>query len=164
MDNTLEFEIECQACNGTGIYSGMGEGPGVALICKMCKGTGKSTYKFEYNNFTGRKKREDIERVYLKGYGYHLGLGKINFDNVGEIDMTKEGVTYEEFLQGKMPNHIEALACPMRADQSACHDVKGFVDECNKINGGFVSYIPSCSCSDKKECWKRFKKGKSLII
>ncbi len=89
-------------------------------------------------------------------------MGKIPFSGIGEIDMDKEGVSYQEFIDGKMPEHIQALSCPMRADQVACHKVDGFVDTCNDLNGGWVTMITDCKKQcDKSECWERFYEGRT---
>lgn len=155
----IEMTIECPHCGGTGIYAGMGEGDGTAVICYYCKGTGAYEYSYSYKDFTGRKERDGVKRVYLKGMGYKLGLGKINFTGGGEIDMDKEGVSYSEFLDGKKPTHIKKLGCPMLADQGACHDIKGFTDECERLHGGWVGYIANCKYRNNKDkCWERFEK------
>lgn len=135
----IELTIECPDCKGTGVYSGMGEGDGIAVVCYKCKGTGAYKYSYLYNDFTGRKEKEGIKRVYLKGYGYTLGLGKINFSNgIGEIDMDKEGVSYSEFLAGKLPTH--------------------------RLNGGWCSYLPECKNKhNKDQCWERFITSQSTL-
>lgn len=44
----------------------------------------------------------------------------------------------------------------MLADRSSCHDIKGFVDKCNRLNGGYLSFIPDCKNQvNKDSCWKR---------
>lgn len=159
MGNTkkIDMVIECPSCNGTGLYQGMAEGDEMAVICYKCNGTGAFHYVYHYTPFTGRKIKGGIQRVYKKGTQYKMGLGIIKFDGIGEIDMDKEGVSYEEFLTGKMPKHITKLECPMLADQGACHDIPGFVDKCNDLNDGWIGYIPKCKhYSKKEECWKRF--------
>lgn len=157
----LKKNIECRSCGGTGIYVGMGEQDGASIICRTCNGTGKEEFEFHYNEFTKRKKRKGIKRVYLDGMGYCIAPKKINFENIGEIDLSKEGISYEEFLNGKMPNHIYKLGCPMLADQGACHGIKGFVDKCEDLNGGWVGNISSCkNIKNKKECWDRFEKAR----
>lgn len=154
----IEMLIECPACEGTGVYSGIGESKDCAVVCYNCGGSGKYNYSYSYNEFTGRKTREGINRVYLNGYGYKIGTGKINFSGVGEIDMDKEGVSYEEFLDGKMPWHIKKLVCPMLADQGACHKIDGFVDRCNSFNDGWLGNIRECKNKDNKsECWEILK-------
>ena len=153
----IEIQIECQSCKGTGLYSGFAENKGVAVVCNKCDGTGSYFYTCSYNDFTGRKPKKGIKRVYLSGMGYEIGLGKINFSNgIGIIDMDKEGISYTEFMSGKKPEHIKKLGCPMLADQSACHNKKGFTDECNRLNGSRITKITNCKkYPDKKECWVR---------
>lgn len=158
MKKKIKMDIECQSCDGTGVYVGMGEREGASVICRICEGTGKENFVFEYNDFKGRKKRKGIKRVYLSGMGYCIAPKKIKFEKQGEIDLTKEGVSYKEFLLGQKPKPIKSLGCPMMSDQSACHDIKGFVDECNKLNGKWINYIPDCKHQCKKsECWERFE-------
>jgi hypothetical protein len=156
----IEMKVECPSCKGTGLYSGMAESDNIAVICHKCNGTGAYNYSYSYNDFVKRKIKNGIERVYLKGTRYKLGLGKINFDRVGEIDMAKEGVSYSEFLDGKKPTHIKKLECPLLADQSACHEIEGFVKECNSYAGcGWGNEITECENQpNKHECWDRFEK------
>ena len=155
---TIEMLIECPSCKGTGLYSGMGEKKNVAIICHNCEGSGKHLYKYSYNEFTARKKKEGVKRVYLSGYGYCIADGILNFTGIGEIDMDKEGVSYDEFAGGKMPTHIKQLACPMLADQGGCHDINGFTDRCNDLGRGWGSDITKCKNRDnKKECWELFE-------
>ncbi len=51
----IELDIECQSCNGTGVYRGMGERDGASVVCFTCDGTGCFKYKFEYTLFKERK-------------------------------------------------------------------------------------------------------------
>lgn len=159
MKKEINLKIECKSCGGTGIYVGMGERDGASVICHTCNGTGCQDYYFTYTEFKERKKTDKVKRVFLDGYGYVLCTHPITLDNGVFVDFSKEGVSYDEFVNGKMPKHIKQMACPMRADQSACHDIKGFVDKCNELNGGWIGYIPSCKCENKNECWDRFDKG-----
>jgi len=61
----IEMEIECPYCGGTGLLSGMGEGDGTAVVCHQCNGTGVFSYSYLYKDFTGRKTKEGVKRVYL---------------------------------------------------------------------------------------------------
>ena len=158
MKNKIELDIECQSCDGTGVYQGMAESEGAGVICHRCDGTGCFKYKFEYTPFTERKLNNNISRVFLSGYGFCIGTKPIKLDNGTFVDFSKEGVQYKEFLNGKMPKHIRHMGCPMMADQGACHKIEGFVDECNKLHGGYINYIPGCKCPDKMGCWDRFEK------
>lgn len=153
----IEKDIECQSCDGTGVYTGMAENGGAAVVCRTCKGTGKYHYKFEYKEFTGLKKREDIKRVYISGYGYGLAPKKINFDKVGEVDLTKEGVSYEEFLEGKRPEHIRSFGCPMMCDQGACYRLDGFTKKCYEKGLSAGGYFTDCKYfKNRDKCWDLF--------
>lgn len=150
-------KAECSSCSGTGLYAGMAERDGAAVVCFQCKGTGRKD--ITYTPFTARKRRTGITRVYKKGTSYVIAPKVIDFEGIGKIDLSKEGVTYEEWLSGVNPKHIRQLGCPMMTDQSACHGVDGFTDVCNKLNGGWLSIIPTCKCENKSACWERFDEG-----
>lgn len=158
----IEMSVECEACNGTGVYSGIGESDGAGVVCYECAGTGLRKYDFEYKEFTGRKTRDDIKRVYKRNYGYKIGLGKVAFGgDIGEVNMDTEGVSYEEFLAGAMPDDIRAMACPMLADIGACEQIDGFIDICEDEHGLYIgTRITECpNRCNKIECWKRFDEG-----
>ncbi len=86
----------CSSCGGTGIYTGLCEGPGQGVVCKTCKGSGAIENKPSYKpkEFTGLVRRSDIERVYV-------GNGTLIFFGAGPKGA---GVSYEEFFNGKMPS------------------------------------------------------------
>ena len=154
----MKLIIECKSCKGTGVYQGMGEGGGAAVICCTCKGAGRA--EFEYTEFTGRKNKSGVSRVYLAGYGYKISTGIVNFNGVGAVDMDKEGVSYEEFCRGEVPTHVKQLGCPLLADQGRCQGLEGFIERCNSFNGGWLDYIPSCSNrSNSAECWRIFEEA-----
>lgn len=160
---TIEKRIECPPCNGTGVYVGMAERGGAAVVCRQCKGSGEYLYQFQYEEFTGRKKSTGVKRVYRQSYGFVIGTSKINFgDKI--VDMASEGVSYDEFCAGKMPEHTKSIACPMLADQGSCHKIEGFTDECMKINDGWIGNITSCKGQrEKSSCWKRFEASRKAI-
>lgn len=85
------IEIECQACNGTGLYVGFAEPLGTAVICYGCDGTGKVT--FTYRPFIKRKGKRGVETV-ARSAGTLIATG------VGPVGKT---ITYAEFKQGLMP-------------------------------------------------------------
>lgn len=84
-------KAECESCSGTGLYRGMCEGPGMAVVCLRCNGTG--CQEIRYRPFTKRKPRRDVKRV-------HLSRGTFI---VGPVGPGEDSVTYEEFLAGKLP-------------------------------------------------------------
>ena len=53
----------CTSCGATGLYSGMCEGKGKAVVCLDCNGTGCQA--ITYTPFRRRKRRRDIKTVIL---------------------------------------------------------------------------------------------------
>ena len=65
------FQIECQYCYGTGLYSGFAEGPGGAVICKGCQGSGCEVFVVQ-NPFIKRKRKrisngQKLTKVFVEG-------------------------------------------------------------------------------------------------
>lgn len=86
------LRYECSDCRGTGLYSGMCEAVGEAVICVRCYGKGVA--QFQYTPFTGRKGKRGIKKVSVS-QGTFIGTG------VGAVDGTS--MTYAEF-QKKIPS------------------------------------------------------------
>lgn len=84
------IKSECADCSGTGVYSGMCEGKGHAVICLGCDGTGNAL--ITYKPFSGRKKTRGIKTV-------SLSRGRFILTGVGSVG---EKVSYKEFLAGKL--------------------------------------------------------------
>lgn len=84
-------KAECQSCGGTGLYVGLAERSGAAVVCLTCGGTGCVT--ITYTPFERRRQKRGIKRVFRSG-------GRLVVTGVGPQG---EGITYEEFQQGKMP-------------------------------------------------------------
>lgn len=81
---------QCDDCTGTGVYSGMCEGKGHAVVCLGCDGSGKAA--FQYTPFTKRRRARGINTVSRsRGRSLILGVGSVG-----------ERVTYREFLKGAL--------------------------------------------------------------
>ncbi len=153
----MKIDIECKSCGGTGLYVGMAERDGAAVICSTCNGTGKQ--ELSYTPFTKRKERTDIVRVYSTGGGYVITPKDIVVDGK-DFPFSTAGCTYKEWLNGVTPKPITFLGCPMRMMQWECHQKKGFIAKCEKLNDGYIFVISACKHQHKKaECWKRFELG-----
>lgn len=85
-------KAECEICGGTGLYRGMCEGLGVAVVCLNCDGTG--CQEIRYRPFVKRKLRKDVKHV-------HLSRGTFV---AGPVGPAQDSVTYKEFLEGKLPS------------------------------------------------------------
>jgi hypothetical protein len=152
----IKLEGECSNCGGTGVYVGETERGGASVVCANCGGTGKSV--ITYIPFTGRKTRDDVERVYLSSYGFCIAPKDIDFDGIGKVDLAKAGVSYDEFIGGEMPKHIKKMGCPMAVGQGACHGKKGFVEGCGEFGLSLGGLISKCNNQcNKLECWERFE-------
>jgi hypothetical protein len=149
--NTIK--VECPSCKGTGLYSGMGERDGAAVICHNCNGNGFINY--EYNEFTGKKVKENVKRVFQSGYGYCISSEDITTKEGKQLNFSKYGCTYQEWLNGEKPKHIEDLYCPYIAYN------KGMGNEpCKRCKEGSQGgLISNCIYfEDKSKCWEEYKK------
>ena len=61
MARGLTVKSACESCGSTGLYSGMCEKSGQAVVCLDCDGTGCCV--IEYKAFMGRQRRYDIKKV-----------------------------------------------------------------------------------------------------
>lgn len=77
---------ECASCGGTGLYSGMCEGEGHAVICLTCAGTGCD--EIDYKPYNGRKKKRGIKTI-------QASRGRFLFGPMGGGDNAP--MTYAQF-------------------------------------------------------------------
>lgn len=80
-------KAECQDCRGTGLYSGMCEGDGEAVVCLGCNGSG--CQEIHYTPYSGRKRKNKIKFVRVSG-------GRFIVTGVGGQG---DSMTYQEFLK-----------------------------------------------------------------
>jgi len=57
----VKITAECEPCGGTGLYSGFMEGPGRAVVCTRCGGSGAQ--KLSIKPFQGRRTRRGIKEI-----------------------------------------------------------------------------------------------------
>ena len=144
--NTIRWTQECNSCKGTGLYIGMAERSGSAVICHNCKGTGRLDREIKYHPFTGRNERtEDIGKIFQTSAGMVLG------------GMMQGGITPEEFeedpAKAKEPGREPRdYICPAWWYQSADYEKKPEWDEC-KILGSFKDCV---HFPNKDKCWVRW--------
>ena len=146
------IEIECPSCKGTGLYVGMCEREGSAVVCTTCGGKGYTTYS--YNEFTGKKVKEGVKRVFKKTCGYVHGAEDYTTPEGKVIHFSQYGCTYEEWLNGKEPKPMEELYCPY------VYYNKGIGSEpLEKCRGNLSEWGMITKCKlyfDKENCWKEF--------
>lgn len=148
---TIELTEICNSCKGTGLYVGMAERNGAAVVCHICKGTGCHKFKHEYEEFTERKEIKGIKRVYEVNPGIIIGEGgDIKLEDFG-------GISFEDWNSGdKFPIGSEdrKYTCPSWWYQSADYKKKPSWKECT-----FGGTFSSCRhFNNKEKCWERFDK------
>ena len=148
MHHKLDWTQECKSCKGTGLYVGMAEKDGAAVVCHGCKGTGESKHTIEYDDFTGLKIKETVIRVYETNAGIGIGAGD------GFTLKEFGGMCYEDWLKGhKFPpkSEMRKYTCPAWWYQSVDYDKKPDWCEC------FGSFFKDCRLfKDKDKCWDKW--------
>ena len=149
--HVIEFKQQCKTCKGTGLYSGMGEGDGCAVVCHVCGGEGGHHVKIEYDDFEGRKIRPGIKHVYEINPGIKVGKSdKYEFSDFG-------GMPYEDWLAGKpfvpgMENRL--CTCPAWWYQGVNSEKNPDWKECRDMLGRPFSSCPHFK--NKAACWARW--------
>lgn len=147
---TITVKHECGSCRGTGLYSGMGESEGAAIVCHHCKGLGFRVS--EFIEFTGRKELPNVVRVYQANPGIKIGAGNgFELEDFG-------GVPAADWAQGNpFPAGAEmrAFTCPRWWFQCA-----GSVSlDWNICNSNIGQSFSQCQhFPDKGLCWARWDK------
>lgn len=147
----MTVDAECTSCGATGLYCGMAERNGAAVICHTCKGTGCQRITYEWTDFKVRKSRKGVRRVYLTNPGIVIGEGN------GHELKDFGGMTFAEWKKGKpFPPESEdrAHTCPAWFWQAADYKRKPNWDECLESLGRSFSACPHFKA--KAQCWKRF--------
>ena len=150
MKHVIGFDEKCKSCKGTGLYVGMGERDCTAVVCHTCKGSGKHHFKYEYEDFDTRIKRDKVEKVYEVNAG--IGIGKGNNYSLEDFG----GMPYKDWLEGKPfppKSEMRRFVCPAWWYQSTDYDKKPNWKECGY---GSFSECPSFHAKDK--CWERWDK------
>ena len=149
--NVFETDYECKACHGTGLYMGMAEKNGAAVVCCTCKGTGKAHFKFEYEVFTIRKQRTDVQRVYRTNPGIFV-------DGVGSVP---GGVTISEWEHDSdsvnVPGaEMRLFTCPAWWYQTADYRLKPSWDDTERCCAWGGTFTSCKFFSMKAGCWDKW--------
>lgn len=154
--NVIEFDEKCKSCKGTGLYMGMAERNGAAVVCHTCKGTGCHHVKFEYEDFVKREPEPKAVRVYNVNPGIMIGTGNGHkLEDFGGMPVT-EWEDGKPFTPG---TENRKFTCPAWWYQSADYKKKPDWKECWSALGS-----PFSSCkhfSTKEKCWARWDKENS---
>jgi hypothetical protein len=147
--HVIEIYHQCKSCDSTGLYVGLAERDGSAVVCHTCKGSGRQHTKIEYDDFEGRLLRADVHHVVQANPGIVVGTnnGQYQYSDFG-------GMSYRDWSEGKpFPQGSEnrRFTCPAWWYQTADYAKKPEWKECD---WGLFS---SCKhFGNKAECWKRW--------
>lgn len=142
----IEFDEQCSPCKGTGVYQGMGERDGYAVVCHICKGTGKHHFIHEYEEFTGRKEAAGITKIIESNPGICVGGDTLDFGGISYSQWKTDGI----FPSG---SEMRQYVCPCWWYQSADYKKKPKWVECD------LGAFSSCrNFPTKQLCWDRFDK------
>ena len=146
----IKFDEECKSCKGTGLYIGLAEKDGAAVVCSTCKGTGCYRFSHEYEKFTGRKENKKIKRVFKTNPGVMIGISPAlvlaDFGGIPYYDWHK-GVAFPE------KSEMRKFSCPAWWYQCVDYgNKKPRWKEC--IVCGTFSSCPSFK--KKENCWMRW--------
>jgi len=151
----ITVAIECQACTGTGLYVGLAERDGTAVVCHTCKGTGESTTT--YRPFVERQPApRGVQRVHL-AMGYVLSTKEPRCNG---------GVPITEWAPGVAIPPDEPLYCPyLYTSQEWCafKETRSYTTPNGKSHSyqtapiGAGMDISACPrWPETAECWKRY--------
>jgi hypothetical protein len=151
------FEVfeKCQKCNGTGLYCGISERDGAAVVCYQCDGTGKNRFVHEYEEFTEREKAENVKRVYQTNPGICIGENDsgLTLEDFG-------GMPYQDWLDEKpFERGMEDRkhTCPRWYYQGLNLGLAGCRTKFAWCKGRLGDCFSNCvRFKDKEKCWKQF--------
>ena len=146
----IEYDAACSACGGTGLYVGMGERDGAAVVCHSCKGTGCVHERITYEPFTARKDRANVHRVFQSNPGICVGGDgrSLKLSDFG-------GQSFADWKNGKLfkrGSEMRNYTCPAWWYQTVDYMLKPTWDECI----GCGAFIDCKSFATKARCWERF--------
>lgn len=147
-EHSMKVQAECDSCRGTGLYSGMGEGDGIAVQCHTCKGSGEVTKTFVWRDFEGRRPKPGVLRVLHANPGIMAGVGNgYRAEDFGglPIEAWERG---DPFTPG---TEMRAFTCPAWWYQSADYKKKPEWKECGWGTFSGCAHFPT-----KAKCWERW--------
>lgn len=148
-NRVIEFRRQCADCKGTGLYVGLAERDGGAVVCCRCDGKGYVDARIEYEIFEQRLVREEVQRVYRVNPGICIGAGGgYKLEDFG-------GMPYADWQEGKdwpAGSEDRAHTCPAWFYQSADYSKKPNWKEC----WGCCAFSGCKHFENKSACWERW--------
>lgn len=151
--HVYEVDAKCSDCKGTGLYAGMAENGGAAVVCTRCEGKGHRLLRLEWEDFDGRGMREGVTRIYRANPGIVIGESEDRRTQLKDFG----GMSYADWDRGfPWPEGSEDRkhTCPAWFYQAADYKLKPAWEECSSNLGRCFSgcdHFPS-----KVRCWERW--------
>jgi len=142
----MEWQERCRACGGTGLYVGMAERDGAAVVCRDCRGTGCFLFAREFEPYGGRQNRVGVVWVYEANPGICLGGADLASFGGMSHEAWQAGATFSPGTENR------AYTCPAWWYQAVDHQRKPHWGECEW--GRPFSECPSFATKDR--CWRRW--------
>jgi hypothetical protein len=147
---------ECRYCNGTGLYIGMAEKCGAAVVCSGCNGSGLVKIEESFKEFKERKRRKGVKRVYRTAGGYGITAEDIKTEDGIMHKFSEYGCSYEDWLNGVKPKPIISLHCPYQHTSQGLQTKDKnnlYKNRCSKNLG--YGFIDDCKLrKDMSKCWE----------
>jgi hypothetical protein len=154
MKKTFTVKEKCGPCDGTGLYIGMAEHDGSAVVCHNCDGTGCHVFEHTYEDFEERKEiKRKVEQVFRINPGIGIGKGKDNKFALADFG----GMPYADWLKGKPfppKSEMRKYVCPAWWYQTVDYKKKPNWKECP----GWGSFSDCPHFKNKGACWEKFDK------
>lgn len=149
MKKRLEFDKRCNSCEGTGLYVGMAERDGFAVVCHTCSGTGSVHVVIEYDDDTTKQPA-------------HAGVSRVLRVNPGIVaapGVVPGGVSLAEWQADptsvNQPGaEMRKHTCPAWWYQLADYTRKPDWPECGDALGR--SFSDCSSFPTKAACWRKW--------
>lgn len=139
----IEYDYQCAACQGTGLYVGFAEQAGYAVVCSSCKGTGKVHRVIEYDDYEGRQPREGVHTVLACNPGIVVG---------GDLDFGGQSFAAWEAGKSFPPgSEMRDFTCPAWWYQTCNYARRPHWDECE-----WGRFSDCTHFTNKSVCWRRF--------
>ena len=148
MKHQIGYDAKCQTCKGTGVYVGMAERDGSAIVCNRCNGAGWAHVVIEYEDPPEQRiVKEGVRRVYKVNPGIYIGEGEgFNLEDFG-------GMAYTDWLNGEPfppKSEMRKYTCP-----NWWWQLEGKGDRPDWCPVGQLGRsFTECKCyGDKATCW-----------
>ena len=146
---TFSVKEVCKSCKGTGLYVGLAESNGSAVVCHRCKGTGCHEFVHKYEEFTERQKSHNVSRVFQVNPGICIGINdNLRLEDFGGIPI----IDWEEGKPFPAKSEDRKHTCPAWWYQSADYKKKPSWDKCL----GCGSFYGCKHFDEKHKCWERW--------